>query len=98
MSTTFCALGDDHINPSIQGLHRVPHRAHHVGNHHLPRVELVNGPAGWHTHRADEELSAFGHDDVDQLREMTMGVVVIRLPEDLSKDVLLTLKNLKWFI
>mmetsp|Transcript_65103 Transcript_65103/g.173577 ORF Transcript_65103/g.173577 Transcript_65103/m.173577 type:complete len:388 (+) Transcript_65103:2-1165(+) len=74
------ALGDDDVNPRLQRLLRVPDRAHHVGDYDAAGVQLVHRPTRWHTDGTDEELRLLGNNDVNQLRQVAVRVVVIRLP------------------
>jgi hypothetical protein len=40
-------------------------------------VQLVDGPNGGNTDSADEELGLLLNDDVEELRELALGVVVL---------------------
>mmetsp|Transcript_15324 Transcript_15324/g.34815 ORF Transcript_15324/g.34815 Transcript_15324/m.34815 type:complete len:293 (-) Transcript_15324:182-1060(-) len=80
VATALAALSDDDVCPGLQCLHRVPYGADHVGNHNPASVKLVNSPLWRHSHSADEELCLFSHDDVNELRQVSVGVVVVCLP------------------
>lgn len=41
-------------------------------------VKFVNGPFGWNTHSADEKRRLVFDDNVDELRKLTSGVVILQ--------------------
>ncbi len=76
VSTSLTSLGADEIDTELEALLDVLWVADHVHVQDAVGVELVNDCLWWDTDGGDEELGAGFDDDVDELAELTLGVIV----------------------
>mmetsp|Transcript_17281 Transcript_17281/g.35088 ORF Transcript_17281/g.35088 Transcript_17281/m.35088 type:complete len:422 (-) Transcript_17281:113-1378(-) len=74
----------DEVTASIQGLLDVLGGADHVHHQDVRSMELVHNPFLGNADGRNEEPSPRVDDDVDQLRKVSLSVVVIRLPRTLA--------------
>ena len=76
VATALAALSADDVDADVEALLDVLDVADHVHVVDSMLVELVDDGLGGHTDGGDEELSALLDDDVDELIELTLGVVI----------------------
>lgn len=76
VATALTALGADDVDAEIEALLDVLDVADHVHVDDAVLVKFVDDLLGGDTDGRDEELGALRDDDVDELVELTLGVVV----------------------
>ena len=74
--STLATLGADKVDAELEALLDVLGVADHVHVEDAGAVEALDNVLGGHTDGGDEEAGAGVDDDVDQLIELTLGVVV----------------------
>mmetsp|Transcript_3861 Transcript_3861/g.5492 ORF Transcript_3861/g.5492 Transcript_3861/m.5492 type:complete len:324 (-) Transcript_3861:43-1014(-) len=79
VATTLATLRADDVHTRIQGLLHMVRGADHVHHRDAGLVQLLHSPSWGHTDCTDEESSALLDGDVDELRQIAMGVVVVGL-------------------
>ena len=78
VSSTLTGLGANKVATDIDGLLDVLGVANHVHDRDPGLVQLVDGPNRGNADSADEELGLLLNDNVEELRELALGVVVLR--------------------
>lgn len=78
VSSTLTSLGANKVATDVDGLLDVLGVANHVHDRDAGLVQLVDGPNRGNTNGADEELGLLLNDNVEELGELTLGVVVLR--------------------
>lgn len=89
VATTLTTLSANDIDAEVEALLDVLDVTDHVHVNNAIGVELVNDSLGGNTDGRDEELSALLDDNVDELVELTLGVIVVGLASaaaDLGKE------------
>jgi hypothetical protein len=76
VSTALATLCADHVDTELEALLDVLGVTDHVHVEDAGTVETLDNVLGWDTDGGDEEPGAGVDDDVDQLIELTLGVVV----------------------
>jgi hypothetical protein len=74
--STLATLGADKVDAELEALLDVLGVADHVHVEDASAVETLDDVLWWDTDSGDEETGARVDDDVDQLVELTLGVVV----------------------
>ena len=49
----------------------------YVHNEDTSFVEFLDRPLGWHTNGADEQFGLLLDDDIDELGQLTLGIVIL---------------------
>jgi hypothetical protein len=76
VTTTLTTLSTDDIDADVQALGDVLGVTDHVHAQDTGTVELLDNGLGRNTDGRDEQASLLGDDDIDELAELTLGVVV----------------------
>lgn len=76
VATTLATLGADDVDAEVKALLDVLDVADHVHVDDAIGMELVDNSLGRHTDGRDKELGALLDNDIDQLVELTLGVIV----------------------
>lgn len=79
VATTLATLGADDVDAEVKALLDVLDVADHVHVDDAIGMELVDNSLGRHTDGRDKELGALLDNDIDQLVELTLGVIVVGL-------------------
>jgi hypothetical protein len=80
VATTLTTLGADDIDTEVEALLDVLDVADHVHVDDTIGMKLVDNSLGRYTNGRDKELGALLDDDIDQLVELTLGIIVTVRP------------------
>jgi hypothetical protein len=80
VATTLTTLGADDVDTEVKALLDVLDVADHVHVDDAIGVKLVDDSLGRYTDGGDKELGALLDDNIDQLVELTLGIIVAVKP------------------
>lgn len=81
VSSTLAGLGADDVAAGVDGLLDVLGVPDHVHDRDAGLVQGVDRPLGGHADGGDEEAGFLLDDDLDEFRELALGVVVLRVDQ-----------------